>query len=429
MRATTQTAPMNQESALLDFVRRLRKFKQGRRAVHVRLSQLRPYNRRSQHLRIAVTTFDGLVATSEASIFQMFNDDLVVICNGASVADIDRSILHLRFLFADDPLLKTDERGYLPFCEWYDLSVNYEALLRMAQELIDARAQHEAEIEAAAAQPGATKERPPSTPLDPASLTVLESAIAQADLTTMILRQPICAVSVERKPEPIFFEIYTSIESLRRTLMPDVDLHANNWLFQDLTRHLDMRMIAYLAHNDEDMLARAFSLNLNVSTLLSPEFLEFDKAHNTGKRSIIIELQLSDIFTDLNNYTFARDFLRERGYRFCLDGITHHSLPLINRDHLGFDLVKLFWNADLVDHLSGQGGDPLRHAAAQVGAERLILARCDSEQALDVGDALGISLYQGHLLEEMLARRMTRTRSIKTLADALARHRAAARSA
>ncbi len=425
MRANAQTAPMNQEAALLDFVRRLRKFKAGRRAVHVRLSQLRPYNRRAQHLRIAVTTFDNLVASHEAAVFQMFNDDLVVICNGASVADIDHSILHLRFLFADDPMLKTDERGYLPFCEWYDLEMNYEALLRTAQEMIDARAKHEAE--AATAQPCAAKERPPTTPLDPASLAVLESAIAQADLTTMILRQPICAVTVERKPEPIFLEIYTSIESLRRTLMPDVDLHANNWLFQDLTRHLDLRMIAYLAHNDEDMLSRAFSLNLNVSTLLSPEFLEFDKVHNSAKRSIIIELQLTDIFADLSSYTFARDFLRERGYRFCLDGITHLSLPLIDRDHLGFDLVKIFWNADLADHLNGQGGDRLRQAAERVGPERLILARCDSEQALDVGDSLGISLYQGHLLEEMLARRMTRTRSIKTLADALARHRAAAR--
>jgi len=425
MRANAQTAPMSQEAALLDFARRLRKFKAGRRAVHVRLSQLRPYNRRDQHLRIAATTFDRLVANYEAAVFRMFNDDLVVICNGASVADIDQSILHLRFLFADDPMLKTEERGYLPFCEWYDLSTNYEAILRMAQDMVDARARHDAE--AADTPPLAAKERPPSTPLDPASLAVLKSAISQADLTTMILRQPICAVTIDRKPEPIFVEIYTSIESLRRTLMPDVDLHANNWLFQDLTRDLDRRMIAYLAYNDDDMLRRSFSLNMNVSTLLSTEFLEFDKAHNNGKRSIIIELQLTDIFADLSSYFFARDFLRERGYRFCLDAITHLSLPLIDRDHLGFDLVKIFWNADLVDHLSGQGGDQLKQAAHRVGPERLIMARCDSEQALDVGDMLGITLYQGHLLEEMLTRRMTRVRSIKALADALARQRMAAR--
>ncbi len=423
MRRSAQPGPMNQEVAFLDFVRRLRKFKAGRRAVHVRLSELRPYNRRSQHLRIAISIFDRLVADFEAAVFKMFNDDLVVICNGASIADIDHCILHLRFLFRDDPLLELDERKYLPFCEWFELADNYEGLLQLAQSMVDDRAHHDARATA----PVAIKERLPTTPLDPASLAVIESAIAQADLSTMILRQPICAVSIDREPEPIFLEIYTSIESLRQALMPDVDLRANIWLFRDLTRHLDRRMIAYLAHNDEDMLRRAFSLNLNVATLLSPEFLEFDKAHNTGKRSIIIELQLADIFADLASYVFARDFLRERGYRFCLDGITHLSLPLVDRDRLGFDLMKVFWSSDLADHLRGTGGDALRRAARRVGPERLILARCDSELALEVGESLGVTLYQGHLLEEMLARRMTRMRSIKTLADALARHRAASR--
>ncbi|TFG88047.1 MAG: EAL domain-containing protein [Hyphomicrobiales bacterium] len=392
----------------------------------MRLSQLRPYNRRHQHLRIAATTFDRLVSDFEGAVFTMYNDDLVVITNGASIADIDRPILHLRVLFSEDPLIMTDEKGYLPFCDWYDLTETYEDLLRLANEMVQDRAAHDAEAAKASIAPG-SKPPLPTTPLDPASLAVIESAIAQADLSTMICRQPICAVSVDRQPEPIFYEIYTSIESLRRTLMPDVNIHANFWLFQDLTRHLDRRMIAYLAHNDDGMLHRAFSLNLNVATLLSPEFLAFDKVHNNGRRSIVIEVQLTDIFADLGAYLFARDFLHERGYRFCLDGMTHLALPLVDRERLGFDLVKVFWTPDLVDHLSGRAGDTLKEAARRLGPERLILARCDSEHALEIGDSLGIALYQGWLLEEMLKRRITRMRSIQALADALARHRAATR--
>ncbi|HEY5597351.1 MAG TPA: hypothetical protein VIK47_00980, partial [Kiloniellales bacterium] len=219
MQPSAPPAPMNQEAALLDFVRRLRKFKDGRRAVHLRLSELQPYNRRSQHLRIAISTFDRLVADFEAIVFRIFNDDLLVICNGASLADIDHCILHLRFLFRDDPLLKSDEHGYLPFCEWFELADNYEGLLRLAQSMVEDRADHDAQVTA----PVAVKEPPPTTPLDPASLSVIESAIAQADLSAMILHQPICAVSIDRAPEPVFQEIYTSIESLRRALMPDVD--------------------------------------------------------------------------------------------------------------------------------------------------------------------------------------------------------------
>ncbi|MCH7796767.1 MAG: hypothetical protein IH900_16720, partial [Proteobacteria bacterium] len=106
---------------------------------------------------------------------------------------------------------------------------------------------------------------------------------------------------------------------------------------------------------------------------------------------------------------------------------THLSLPLINREELGFDLVKLQWSPDLFDQLHGFRGAGLRQAAQDMGAERLILNRCDSEQALEVGESLGITLYQGHLLDEMLSNNITRRDTIEALTDALGRHRAAAR--
>ncbi|MCH6588149.1 MAG: hypothetical protein IH805_07535, partial [Proteobacteria bacterium] len=274
---------MVQEAALLDFVERLRKFTKGRRAVHLRLSRLRPYNRRAHHLRIATTTFDELIRDYDGALFRLCNNDLVVICNGADVADIDHAVLHLRYLFSEDPFLKNDEDGDTRFCAWFDLEEDYLDLLDLAQRMVSAQAQHAQRKNQRSDQGPASKseeekeeERTPHRPLDPPNLAVLERAIAQADLSTLIRRQPICAVAPGRKPEPVYYEIYTSIESLRQTVMPDVDLRANQWLFQDFTKHLDRRMIAYLAQNDDATLHHAFSVNLNVSTLLSPEFLDLD---------------------------------------------------------------------------------------------------------------------------------------------------------
>ncbi len=426
---------MVQEAALLDFVERLRKFTKGRRAVHLRLSRLRPYNRRAHHLRIATTTFDELIRDFDGALFRLCNNDLVVICNGADVADIDHAVLHLRYLFSEDPFLKNDEDGDTRFCAWFDLEEDYLDLLDLAQRMVSAQAQHAQRKNQRSDQGPASKseeekeeEGTPHRPLDPPNLAVLEHAIAQADLSTIIRRQPICAVAPGRKPEPVYYEIYTSIESLRETLMPDVDLRANQWLFQDLTKHLDRRMIAYLAQNDDATLHHAFSVNLNVSTLLSPEFLDFDEALSNGTRGgIVIELQLFDVYADLGNFLFARDFLHERGYRFCLDAMTHMSLPLIDREALGFDLVKLLWSADLYDQLSGVRGQGVREAALKMGSERLILTRCDTEQALEVGESLGITLYQGHLLDQMLSNNITRQDTIEALTEALGRHRAATR--
>lgn len=424
---------MNREAALLDFVQRLRKFTKGRRAVHIRLSKLRPYNRRKHHMRIAASTFDPLVRDYDGALFRLFNNDLVLICNGADVADMDHAVLHLRYLFADDPFIKNDEAGNIEFCTWFDLEDDYADLCDLAQRMVSARAQFEQDRKESpnlAATKGHTEEEDEAEkkPLDPPNLAAIEEAIAQADLSTIIRHQPICAVVRDRKPEPAFYEIFTSIKLLCDMLMPEVDVQSNPWLFRDLTQHLDRRMISYLAQNGETTRGQAFSVNLNISTLLSPEFLDFDQQLNKGTRGgIVIELQLFDVYADLGNFMFARDFLRERGYKFCLDATTHMSLPLIDRAELGFDLVKLLWNSDLADQLSGPRGRSLRLAAEKVGPERLILAHCDSEQALEVGESLGITLYQGYLLDEMLARSITREESIEALTDALQRHRAASR--
>jgi len=435
--AKSKMTVMDREAALLDFVERLRKFTEGRRAVHVRLSKLRPYNRRSHHLRIAASAFDPLVRAYDAAVFRLFNNDLVVICNGADVADIDHVVLHLRYLFAEDPLIKNEEAGDIEFCTWFDLEDDYAELCDLAQRMVSARAQHQQDRDEApdpaskapiANLSVAKRAETAKMPLDPSNLAAIEVAIAQADLSTVIRHQPICAVVHGRKPEPAFNEIFTSIATLCEMLMPDIDVQANPWLFQDLTQHLDRRMISYLAQNGETTRGQPFSINLNVSTLLSPEFLDFDERLNNGTRGgIIIELQLFDVYADLGNFLFARDFLHERGYKFCLDATTHMSLPLIDRAELGFDLVKLLWSSDLADQFSGPRGRSLRTAAEKVGPGRLILAHCDSEQALEVGESLGITLYQGHLLDEMLARNVTREESIEALTDALQRHRAASR--
>jgi len=426
-RAKSRMTVMDREVALLDFVERLRRFTKGRRAVHVRLSKLRPYNRRAHHLRIAASAFDSLVRDYDAAVFRLFNNDMVIICNGADVADMDHPVLHLRYLFAEDPFIKNDEAGDIEFCTWFDLEEDYAELCDLARRMVSARAQR-----------GQDRKEPPISiakkdevekkPLDPPNLAVIQEAIAHADLSTIIRHQPICAVVRDRKPAPAFDEIFTSIELLCEMLMPGIDVQSNPWLFQDLTQHLDRRMISYLAQNGETTRDEPFSINFNVSTLLSPEFLDFDEQLNKSTRGgIVIELQLFDVYANLGNFLFARDFLHERGYKFCLDGTTHMSLPLIDRAELGFDLVKLLWSGDLPDRLSGPGGRVLQSAAENVGAERLILAHCDSERALEVGESLGITLYQGRLLDEMLARNLTREDSIAALTDALQRHRAANR--
>ena len=134
-----------EEDILRDYVERLGKFQAGRRVIHVHLSRLAPYNQRRHHLRIAGSAFEMLVRSFEGAQFTLFNNDLVVICKDATISQIDEYVLRLRFLFSEDPLFQAEDEGDDAFCTWYDVEQDYEALLALTRELVEARAQHDAE--------------------------------------------------------------------------------------------------------------------------------------------------------------------------------------------------------------------------------------------------------------------------------------------
>ncbi len=420
----------SQEKVFLDFVKRIGKQTDGRRAVHVHLSRLRPYHQRDHHLRIAQNACEDLIAKFSGTLFRLHNNDLVLITTNATVAQIDETILRLRYLFSDDPMLAGDYNLEADqFCTWFDLEREYTDLIALAiqkDEDIETHKRKE-KAEAIAALSGKPPEKP-TTPLMPSQLASVAKAINQADLSSLMKRQSIFLVNKDQKPEALFKELFFSIDQLQKTLLPTHNLLSNRWLFQDLTRYLDKRMLVILRHNDDSTLARSFSLNLNVATSLSDEFLKLDQAlGDAARRSIVIEFQLLDVFADIGSFTFARDFLRERGYKICLDGITHLSLPMVDRRTMGFDLMKLQWNQDLTKFLTTPRRDEILSAVQKIDPNRMILCHCGAPEAIVTGEELGIKLMQGFYIDKYV-RNWTRTASERSqkLANAMGRHRAEA---
>src|SRR3546814_13861129 len=95
-------------------------------------------------------------------------------------------------------------------------------------------------------------------------------------------------------------------------------------------------MLSMLVRNDDSSIASSFSINLNVGTILSPPFLNFDSSlKSIARGTVVIELQKIDIFGTMGAYMFARDFMRDRGYLFGLDGLNHLTLRFIDSDRPG----------------------------------------------------------------------------------------------
>jgi len=378
---------------LVDYLGRLERHRHDRRAVHVHISLLHPNNRKDHHMRIAVGAFDNLIKMLNAQLFCLTSKDMIVVYRAQVQADMEAAIVKIKYLFADDDLLM-DENTAGSFCDWYSLDREFDQLMTLAQRLSqeeEAR-QRKQRIQDARVGIGPA---PKGKPFTPELLARTENALSQADIANLMRRQPICAVVDNGPPQPIFHEIFISISDLRETLMPSVNMASSPWLFQQLTETLDRRVLSLLNRHDDRTLEGDISINLNVATLLSEEFLIFDDNIKTSKRgTIVLELQKVDIFADLSSYLFARDFAHERGYRICIDGLSYSMLSFVDRERLGADLIKLVWDNNLSVETQSRP-ESLRRA----GVTRIILCRCDTESSIDFGRSLGISLYQGRHID------------------------------
>lgn len=396
----TAQPTVSQESLLLNYVQRLERHREGRRGIHIHLSKLRDHNRRTHHLRVAGNTFEGLVQQFDGQMFSLSNGDLIFVCKGANVEDMDDAVMRIRYLFDDDPLAMTDVADN--FSTWYNIEAQYGEFLALAERMHEVEQVRRQRIKERAAQWGESEASRSKAAITPTQLGKLEDFLQRADLSGFIRRQQCCALSAEMQPRPIFKELYISVDELAATVLPGVNLAANKWLFQHLTRTLDRRVLKILARAEDSDLHSSFSINMNVATLLSPGFLEFDSQLRMGGRgTIVIEMQLIDVFSDLQEFMFTRDFLREKGYRICLDGIAPVSLSLVDRQTLGADLIKLAWSETLAAE-DGSRIEEFKTLIDRSGESRVILYRCDSAEAIRFGQSTGITMYQGRYLDAAL---------------------------
>ena len=355
-----------------------------RQACIVHLSRLPPSLQRPHHLRMARTAIEPLVHADRARLFELPNNDLVVIWRVAPDTALNKSrdsVIEL--LPPDDPARPPPDLATALAAEpipdnsdlWEHLLLPRDAgrLLILAEDVL---AQHEEPSEMRAAPP-----------LDPAALLEFEGLLAQADVARFARRRQICVRLVDGTFRLRWEKRYLSIEELASSLLPDRSVTAEPWLFRRLTRSLDSRMLALLAAPEELQGAGAFSLNLNVASVLAPDFLRFDEVLPAKLRGqVVINLLPSDVLADPSAFMFARDFAHSRGYLLLLREVSMELLPMFPLSRIGADFIELCWTPALVR-------EDLRRMVNDVG--RVVLTKADTSQAVTWGNVSGISLFQG----------------------------------
>jgi len=384
-------------------------------------SSLMEQYRNDYQIKIALNMLKDVLKNEDVDVYVCADRTTVLLCNDTPKQLLDKAIFQLRYLFMDDPLAYTADGEENPsFCQSYPLATQFDAFAAIARGKMLGGVRPKM---AAAAAGGASASAPSkpqgesllkqvtrqiasASPLKfftASSLATIERDLGNADLSTVVRRQPVCAAIPDMMVRRVFDELYINIAHLRQVLHVDADLLSNRWLFKYLTELLDQRMLKMLRHDPMRYLELPVSLNLNIRTLMSDSFLEFDEfVKPSVKVSVVIEVQVADVFEDMRAFHVARDTVQKLGYRICLDGLSDLSFPQVDRDQLGFDLIKLQWNADMPSDIQSTENRRIYDAVKSAGANRVILTRCDNRKAVDYGQAMGVSLFQGRYLDKLM---------------------------
>jgi hypothetical protein len=377
------------------------------RAVFFRFDQLLEQYRSEYQMQIAVNLLGDLLATHQGGIFVCFDRTLILLCRNILKGQLDKAVFQLRYLFMDDPLAYDAGGDENPeFCRVYDLGVEYAEFYQLCRKKLSqstrAAEQISENVQRGNAKPESQQDNVVRT-FTPTRLAHAEHDLNRADLSRVFRRQPVCAVTAEYDVRRVFDEYYIHINHLRQMLHMETDFLSNRWLFRYLTQLLDVRMLDMLIASPMRYFETPVSLNFNIETVLSRKFREFDLVIKPMiKVSLVIEIQIGDVFSDMAGFIAARNLLQKLGYKVCVDGLSSLSIVQIDRERLGFDLAKLQWNAEKEADIATEENQSVLRAVKNCGPNRVILCRCDTRQAVNFGQAMGINLFQGRFLDRIL---------------------------
>lgn len=400
------------EARLIELLNLIEPNREGWQVLCFSFSRLLEHYRSEYQLKIATNLMSDLLGDLDGAIYLCDDCTIYVVVRHLERTVMEKMIFQLRYLFMDDPLAyNADGDENKEFSTLYAMETQWQDFMdickrRLVLKLRDARGPA---IINKIGRESRRDAKPTNLRLfTAASLAAIERDMRNIDVTPTVRRQPVCAAIPDTTMRTVFDEMYININHLRQSMGIEVDILSNRALFKYLTEILDERMLEMIQRSPTRYLMNPISLNLNVATLLSTRFTEFDASIKPGtKVSIVIELQIADVFADMAAFLVAKEAVQKLGYRVCLDGVTELSFPQIDRQRLGFDFIKLMWNADSETDLESDKNRTLREAIRRCGSNRVILTRCDTVKAVEFGQAMGLTLFQGRYLDSVINPRAT----------------------
>ncbi len=370
------------EKYLLDSLSRIAKNPAGYSVLYVNVSKLKPKNRHPQFVKIFAKLFEDLVGATNGMMFILANGDFAILGKKITQETVENAVKTLRQGLSSDPVLMNSDSG--EFAEVYEFPEQFVPFYKRIEGIIAADAEQ--------------TEEPRKRPLFAAQVESVINHLDNLDIRDIVKHQSIIRIGGAKKFEVLFQEFFVAVKDLSAQFNKDIDLTGNRWLFLYLTQVLDKKTISAFQAADLKVWPRQISLNLNLSSVRSREFINLVKNFIRPEQRLIVEVQLMDVFNNLASYFEVRDLLHQGGHQILIDNTSPEMLHMLNIKRLEPDWVKIFW-APLMEF--DVDNAELRQTITDLGAQSVILAKCRDEKAMRWGLKYGVNTFQGPYIDDL----------------------------
>ncbi len=396
------------ERQLLEALDRVAKNTLGYSVLYINISKLKPKNRHPRFIKVIAKSFDSVVGSVNGILFILSNGDIAILSKHITPELVDEAVKKLRQGLAADPLLVQNSRDFAKVYDFpRDFLSFYEQISRMEQQ--------EAELLQTIV--------PPKKAVTAGQVEDIIAVLDAVDIAEIVKRQSVLTINGKGSFSLLLQEFFVAVKDLSKYFNDRLDLLANRWLFQYLTMFLDKKTLQAFSTAEISRWPDNISLNLNLSSVFSREFVSFAKSFLKPGQKVIVEAQMMDILNNLSLYTEAREILHKGGHKILIDSLSPASLSMLNIEKLAPDMVKIFWEP-LLEYDSDN--ETLKHTVECLGSENVILAKCDGSEALKWGLKYGIRSFQGPFIDEIEVAHIRQNcpgRQNCTIQECLKRHR------
>lgn len=373
------------ERYLLNALDRISKNSTGYAVLYVSISKLKPKHRHPSFVKILAKLFDSVVGTTKGYFFIMSNGDFVILGRDITQKTVDEAVAKLREGLSADPIVHGKDSS--EFAAVFEFPEHFHTFYSYVEKLMMEANQVQVE-----------DYLPQRRPVEANEIDNVIAELDEIDIAELVKRQSVIKIKGAGKFEVLFQEFFVAVKDLSLRFDRNLDLVANRWLFLYMTQALDKKTLTAFIAAELKKWPKQISLNLNLSSLFSREFVNFARQFLQADQKVIVEVQLMDVFNNLKLYGEAKEILQRGGHKLLIDGVSPSAMKMLNLKSLQPDMVKIFWEPLLEYEPFNPEFKALIDA---VGRENVILAKCDSDKALKWGVSYGITAFQGPFMDDI----------------------------